>query len=53
MTSLVNLPVELKDLDTEIEDLRKKMERFRRAELEEPKEGEEKPGEEGKDRYIT
>jgi len=53
LTSLVNLPVELKDLDTEIEDLRKKMERFRRAELEEPKEGEEKPGEEGKDRYIT
>ena len=53
LTGLVSMPVELKDLDSEIEDLRKKMERFRRAELEEPKEGEEKLGEEGKDRYIT
>jgi hypothetical protein len=48
----LNVPVDLKELDTEIEDMRKKMERFRRAELEEPKEGEEKL-EEGKDRYIT
>jgi hypothetical protein len=39
-------------LDTEIEDMRKKMEKFRRTELEEVKEGEEKT-EEGKDRYIT
>jgi len=52
LTGLVNIPVELKDLDTEIEDMRKKMERFRRTELEEVKEGEEKT-EEGKDRYIT
>lgn len=52
LTGLVNVPVDLKDLDTEIEDMRKKMEKFRRTELEEPKEGEEKT-EEGKDRYIT
>ena len=52
LTGLLNVPVDLKDLDTEIEDMRKKMERFRRTELEEPKEGEEKL-EEGKDRYIT
>ncbi|HZY93866.1 MAG TPA: PAC2 family protein [Candidatus Bathyarchaeia archaeon] len=52
LTGLVNIPVELKDLDTEIEDMRKKMERFRRTELEEVKEGEQKT-EEGKDRYIT
>lgn len=54
LTGLVGMPIDLKDLDTEIEDLRKKMERFRRgAEIEEPKEGEEKPPEEGKERYIT
>jgi len=52
LTRLVNIPVDLKELDTEIEDMRKKMERFRHAEVEESKEGEEKP-EEGKDRYIT
>lgn len=52
LTGLLNVPVDLKDLDTEIEDMRKRMERFRRTELEEPKEGEEKL-EEGKDRYIT
>jgi uncharacterized protein len=52
LTGLVNIPVELKDLDVEIEDMRKKMERFKRTELEEVKEGEEKT-EEGKDRYIT
>ena len=52
LTGLVNIPVDLKELDTEIEDMRKKMERFRHAEVEEAKEGEEKP-EEGKDRYIT
>ncbi len=52
LTGLVGMPVELKDLDTEIEDMRKKMEKFRRTELEEVKEGEEKT-EEGKDRYIT
>ena len=54
LTVLVGMPIDLKDLDTEIEDLRKKMERFRRgAEIEEPKEGEEKLPEEGKERYIT
>jgi uncharacterized protein (TIGR00162 family) len=53
LTGLVSIPVDLKDLDKEIEDLRKKMEKFRRTELEESKEGEEKPGEEGKERYIT
>src|SRR5438309_1461581 len=52
LTGLVNIPVDLKELDTEIEDMRKKMERFRHAEVEEAKEGDEKP-EEGKDRYIT
>ncbi len=52
LTGLVAMPVELKDLDTEIEDMRKKMEKFRRTELEGVKEGEEKT-EEGKDRYIT
>jgi uncharacterized protein len=52
LTGLTGMPVELKDLDTEIEDMRKKMEKFRRTELEEVKEGEEKT-EEGKDRYIT
>lgn len=52
LTGLVSIPVELKDLDSEIADMRKKMEKFRRTELEEVKEGEEKP-EEGKDRYIT
>src|SRR6266852_1704306 len=52
LTGLVGMPIELKDLDTEIEDMRKKMEKFRRTELEEVKEGEEKT-EEGKDRYIT
>jgi proteasome assembly chaperone (PAC2) family protein len=52
LTGLVSIPVDLKELDTEIEDMRKKMEHFRHAEVEESKEGEEKP-EEGKDRYIT
>src|SRR5216683_7588821 len=52
LTGLVSIPVDLKELDSEIEDMRKKMERFRHAEVEESKEGEEKP-EEGKDRYIT
>ncbi len=54
LTALLSMPVELKDLDTEIEDLRKKMERFRRSgEVEEAREGEEKLPEEGKERYIT
>ena len=54
LTGVVGMPIDLKDLDTEIEDMRKKMERFRRAgESEEPKEGEEKLTEEGKERYIT
>jgi len=52
LTGLVSIPVDLKELDSEIEDMRKKMERFRHSEVEESKEGEEKP-EEGKDRYIT
>jgi len=52
LTGLVSIPVDLTELDTEIEDMRKKMERFRHAEVEESKEGEENP-EEGKDRYIT
>src|SRR6266704_3236931 len=52
LTGLVSIPVDLKELDSEIEDMRKKMERFRHADVEESKEGEEKP-EEGKDRYIT
>jgi hypothetical protein len=52
LTGLVGIPVDLKELDSEIEDMRKKMERFRRAEAEEPGEGEEK-SEESKDRYIT
>ncbi|TMI26428.1 hypothetical protein E6H24_02800 [Candidatus Bathyarchaeota archaeon] len=53
LTGLVTMPVELKDLDTEIEDMRKKMEKLRRTDLEESKEGEEEKPEEGKDRYIT
>lgn len=53
LTGLVNIPIELKDLDKEIEDMRKKMEKVGRAEQDEQKEGEEKPGEEGKERYIT
>ncbi len=52
LTGLVSIPVELKGLDSEIEDMRKKMEKLRPSELEEVKEGEEKT-EEGKDRYIT
>src|SRR2546426_1069022 len=32
LTGLVGMPVELKDLDTEIEDMRKRMEKFRRTE---------------------
>ena len=52
LTGLVSIPVELKGLDSEIEDMRKKMEKLRPTELEEIKEGEEKT-EEGKDRYIT
>ena len=53
LTSLISMPLELKDLDSEIEDMRKKMEKFRRTDLEEAKEGEEEKTEEGKDRYIT
>jgi len=53
LTSLVGMPVELKALDSEIEDMRKKMEKFRRSEAEEPREGEEKTSEEDKGRYIT
>ena len=53
LTGLVTMPVELKDLDTEIEDMRKKMEKLRRTDLEESKESEEEKPEEGKDRYIT
>ncbi len=52
LTGLVSIPVDLKELDTEIEDMRKKMERLRHTETEETKESEDKP-EEGKDRYIT
>lgn len=52
LTGLVGIPVDLKELDSEIEDMRKKMERFRRTETEEPGETEEK-SEENKDRYIT
>ncbi len=52
LTGLVSIPIEFKGLDSEIEDMRKKMEKFRHTELEEVKEGEEKT-EEGKDRYIT
>ena len=52
LTGLVSIPIELKGLDSEIEDMRKKMEKIRHTELEEVKEGEEKT-EEGKDRYIT
>ena len=53
LTGLTGIPVELKDLDSEIEEMRKKMEKFRRTDLEEAKEGEEEKPEEGKDRYIT
>lgn len=53
LTSLTGMPVELKDLDREIEDIRKKMEKFRRPETEEPGVGEEKVSEEDKGRYIT
>jgi hypothetical protein len=55
LTGIVGMPVDLKALDTEIEDMRKKMEKFRRAAevVEEPGEGEEKLTEEGKERYIT
>ena len=53
LVGLTAMPVELKDLDTEIEDMRKKMEKFRRTDLEEAKEGEEEKPEEAKDRYIT
>jgi len=52
LTGLVSIPIELKGLDSEIEDMRKKMEKIRHTELEEVKEGEDKT-EEGKDRYIT
>lgn len=55
LTGIVGMPLDLKGLDTEIEDLRKKMEKFRRAAevAEESKEGEERLPEEGKERYIT
>ena len=53
LVGLTAMPVELKDLDSEIEDMRKKMEKFRRTDLEEAKEGEEEKPEEAKDRYIT
>ena len=53
LVGLTAMPVELKDLDTEIEETRKKMEKFRRTDLEEAKEGEEEKPEEAKDRYIT
>ncbi len=52
-TGLVSIPLDLKGLDKEIEDMKKKMEKFSRTGLEESKEGEEKPAEEGKERYIT
>ncbi|MBO0889191.1 PAC2 family protein, partial [Candidatus Bathyarchaeota archaeon] len=53
LVGLTGMQIELRDLDTEIEDMRKKMEKFRRADVEEVKEGEEEKTEEGKDRYIT
>ncbi len=53
LTGLVGIPLELKDLDREVEDMRKKMEKFRRSEVEESKEGEEKLSDEDKGRYIT
>ncbi len=53
LTGVSNMPLELKDLDREIEDMRKKMEKFRPSESEESKEGEEKLSEEDKGRYIT
>ncbi|HYY92112.1 MAG TPA: PAC2 family protein [Candidatus Dormibacteraeota bacterium] len=53
LVGLTGMQIELRDLDSEIEDMRKKMEKFRRADLEEVKEGEEEKTEEGKDRYIT
>ena len=53
LVGLTGIQIELRDLDSEIEGMRKKMEKFRRADLEEVKEGEEEKTEEGKDRYIT
>ncbi len=53
LTGVANMPVDLKDLDREIEDMRKKMERLHRPEAEEAGEGEEKVSEEDKGRYIT
>lgn len=53
LTSLLNMPVDLKGIDSEIEDLKKKMEKIHRPETEEAGEGEEKPSDEDKGRYIT
>jgi len=53
LTGLVGIPLELKDLDREVEDLRKKMEKLRPSEPGEAKEGEEKLSDEDKGRYIT
>jgi hypothetical protein len=46
------MPLDLKDLDREVEDMRKKVEKIKRAEVEELKEELGAEGE-GKDRYIT
>lgn len=52
LVDLLRMPLDLKDLDREVEDMRKKVEKIKRAEVEELKE--ELGGEgEGKDRYIT
>ncbi len=53
LTGLVGIPLELKDLDREVEDMRKKMEKLRPSEAGEAKEGEEKLSDEDKGRYIT
>ncbi len=53
LTNVAGMPLELKDLDREIEEMRKKMEKFRRSDTEESGEGEEKISEEDKGRYIT
>jgi uncharacterized protein len=53
LVNLVGIPLELKDLDREVEDMRKKMEKLRPSEPGEAKEEEEKLSDEDKGRYIT
>ncbi len=53
LANLLKMPLDLKDLDKEVEDMRKKVDKIKRAEVEELKDELAGAGEEAKDRYIT